>query len=184
MGIASLDPLTGRANWNTGDLPQRTVGSPFYAGGLIFQSCGQAGRGVLMIAADPFAARDDARIVLEEKKTIPYVPTPIAHNGLLFLWNDNGVVVALDLKTLKPVWNEPKRVDGNFSSSPICVNGNLYAVSEEGEVVVAHASKDFEILGRSPLGDHSHATPAVADGRIYFRTFHQVVCIAPKSAAN
>lgn len=184
MGIASLDPMTGRANWNTGELPQRTVGSPVYAGGLIFQSCGQAGRGVLMIAADPFAARDDRRIVLEEKKTIPYVPTPIACDGLLFLWNDNGVVIAFDLKTLKPVWDEPQRVEGNFSSSPICVNGNLYAVSEEGEVVVARASKDFEILGRSPLGGRSHATPAVADGKIYFRTFNKLVCIAPPAVSN
>ncbi|MDQ3332237.1 MAG: PQQ-like beta-propeller repeat protein, partial [Planctomycetota bacterium] len=143
-GITSLDPLTGRANWHTGGLPQRTVGSPVYAGGLVFQSCGQAGRGVLMIGADPFATADGKRIVFEEKKVLPYVPTPVAFKNLLFLWTDNGIVLALDLKTLKPVWDEPKRVDGNFSASPVCVNGNLYAVSEEGEVVVARASKDFE----------------------------------------
>ena len=183
-GIASLDPLTGREIWNTSEFPQRTVGSPLYAGGLIFQSCGQGGRGVLMVAANPFAVRDDARVVFEQKKTIPYVPTPLAYQGLLFLWNDDGVVVALDLKTLKPVWDEPQRVDGKFSSSPICVNGNIYAVSEDGEVIVARASKDFEVIGRSSLGDPSHGTPAVADGKIYFRTFHKIICVGPRNAAR
>jgi outer membrane protein assembly factor BamB len=183
-GVSSLDPATGHANWQTGELPQRTVGSPLYAGGLVFQSCGQAGRGTLMIGVDPFATSDDKRVVYEEKKSLPYVPTPLAYKGILFLWNDNGVVVALDLKTLKPIWDEPKRVEGNFSASPICINGNIYAVSEEGEVVVARASQEFEVLGRSSLGDPSHATPAVANGRIYFRTFHKLICIAPPKSAK
>lgn len=180
-GISSLEPATGRENWRTGELPQRTVGSPVYAGGLVFQSCGQAGRGTDMIGADPFATSDDKRVVFAEKKTLPYVPTPVACGDNLFLWNDNGVVVALSLATLKPLWSEPRRIEGNYSASPICVNENIYAVSEDGDVVVAKATENFEVLGRSSLGDRSHATPAVADGRIFFRTFHKVVCVA---AAN
>lgn len=184
MGVTSLDPATGMLNWKTGPLPQRTVSSPAFAGGTIFQSCGQGGRGVLMIGVDPFAQSDDKRIVFERKKLLPYVPTPIACEGCLFLWNDNGVVDCLDQKTFESLWEDPERVDGKFSASPICVNGLLYAVSEAGEVAVARISPRFEVIGRSPLGDDSHATPAVADGKMYFRTFHKVLCLAPRSEAN
>ncbi|HEX6986112.1 MAG TPA: PQQ-binding-like beta-propeller repeat protein, partial [Planctomycetaceae bacterium] len=180
MGVTSLDPATGTLNWQSGPLPQRTVGSPVFAGGLIYQTCGQAGRGVLMVGVDPFAASDEKRVVFEEKKLLPYVPTPVAYKGHLYLWNDNGVVLCVDLKTRKPVWTE--RVGGNYSGSPVCVNGLLYAVSEEGEVVVVRAAPEFELLGRSSLGDRSHATPAVADGRMYFRTFRKVVRLAPTAA--
>lgn len=180
MGVTSLDPSTGTLNWQSGKLPQRTVCSPVFADGVIVQSCGQGGRGTLLVGIDPFATSEDDRLVFEEKKLLPYVPTPIALDGHLYLWNDNGVVVCVDCETHKPVWTE--RIGGNFSASPVCVNGNLYAVSEDGEVVVVRASPEFELLGRSSLGDRSQATPAVAGGRMFFRTFHKVICLAPAKA--
>lgn len=179
-GVASLDPANGTVNWQTGPLPQRTVGSPTYSEGLIFQTCGQGGRGTLMIGVDPTLAEQEDRIKFEEKKSLPYVPTPIVYKGHLYLWNDNGVVVCMELKSFGTVWTE--RIGGNFSASPICVNGNLYGVSEQGEVVVVKASPQFKLLGRSSLGELSHATPAVADGRIYFRTANKVLCLAPVSS--
>src|SRR5690606_37456547 len=100
--------------------------SPVYAGGLIYQTCGQAGRGVLMVGVDPFASSDAERVVFEESRQIPYVPTPIAYEGHLYLWNDNGVVVCLDAETRKPIWTE-RAASGTFSGSPVCVNGLLYA---------------------------------------------------------
>ncbi len=182
MGVTSTDPETGRLNWQSGPMPQRTVGSPMFAGGLIFQTCGQAGRGTFMVGVDPFAEDGAERVVVEQSKMLPYVPTPVEYEGRLYLWNDNGVVVCLDGKTFEPVWTE--RVGGNFSGSPVCVNGRLYAASEEGEVVVVRAAPKFELLGRSPLGDRTYATPAVAGGKMFFRTFGRVLCLAPKSPAT
>lgn len=182
MGVTGTDPATGRLLWQSGALPQRTVGSPVLAGGLIFQTCGQQGRGTFMAGVDPFAKGDAKRVAVEQSKTLPYVPTPVAYGGHLYLWNDNGVVVCLDGKTFEPVWTE--RVGGNFSGSPVCVNGLLYAPSEDGEVIVVRASPKFELLGRSPLGDRTYATPAVAGGRMYFRTFGKVLCLAPKPPAT
>lgn len=180
LGVTSLDPATGALNWRSGALPQRTVGSPVFAGGLIYQTCGQGGRGTLMIGIDPTLGELENRVKFEEKKLLPYVPTPVALEDHLYLWNDNGIVVCLDLKTRSPVWTE--RIGGNFSASPICVNGLLYGVSEEGEVAVVRASPTFELVGRSSLGDRSHATPAVANGRVFFRTFNKVICLGPKSS--
>ena len=181
MGMTSLDPATGRILWSTNSLPQRTVSSPVMGDDLIFQSCGAGGRGHLLVGVDPsLESADESRVEFKIEKRIPYVPTPIFYEGHLYLWGDNGVVMCVKPTSAEPVWVE--RADGDFSSSPICVNGCLYNVSEDGEVVAIRAAPQFEVLGRSPLGEASQATPAVAGGRMYFHTANHVKCLAPKAA--
>lgn len=176
-GLSSLDPRTGSLNWTTGALPLRTVASPAYAGGLLFASCGQGGKGVQMIAVDPSGHGDvkDTHIKYLRKKDLPYVPTPVAYGDHLYLWMDNGVIACIDPKTDKTVWQE--RVGGSYSGSPICIDGKLYCVSEAGDVVVVDASPDFKLYGKTPLNDPSHSTPSVANGRLYLRTFHRLACL-------
>jgi hypothetical protein len=53
----------------------------------------------------------------------------------------------------------------------------VYCVSAEGEVVVLAASRDYELLGRTPLGEGSHATPAISGGVMYVRTFSRVMAV-------
>lgn len=178
VGLTSIDPENGKVLWSTGALPQRTVSSPVFGNNLVYQTCGGGGRGTLLIGADPsLDVKEDSRIRYEAKTRVPYVPTPLIHNGLLFLWGDNGVLVCVDPAKKEPVWIE--RVSGNFSSSPVCVNDCLYNVSEDGEVVVIRASDTYELVGRSPLGAPSQSTPAIAGGRMYFHTEHHVLCLAP-----
>lgn len=183
MGIMSLNPHTGVANWASGQFPLRTVASPVYGGGLLIASCGQGGRyGVSQIAVDATGKLDEKGMpkrVWERKKLIPYVPTPIVYEGHLYEWSDEGIVSCVDLKTGEDVWS--KRIGGNYSGSPLCIDGKLYGVSEKGEVVVLKASPTFEELGRSQLGENSHSTPAVANGRAYFRTFKRLICLPAKS---
>jgi outer membrane protein assembly factor BamB len=91
------------------------------------------------------------------------------------MWLDNGVVVCVDMKTGEDLKTE--RVGGKFSGSPILVDGKLYCISEAGEIVVVKATPELEVLGRNPLGDESYSTPAVANGRIYFRGFRKLACL-------
>lgn len=177
MGVTSLDPHTGRHNWITGEFPLRTVASPVFGGGVIIASCGGGGIGKLMIAVNPSLKlpANQSRIVWERDRVLPYVPTPVVYEGHLYLWNDNGVVSCADLKTGEYIWT--KRVSGNYSGSPICIDGKLYCMDEAGEVVVVAASPEYKLYGRTPLGDPSHSTPAVAQGRLYLRTFHRLACL-------
>ena len=177
MGVTSLDPYTGHMNWMTGEFPLRTVASPIAGEGLIIASCGGGGVGKLLIAVNPDAdeAKGEPRIVYQRERILPYVPTPVIYEGHLYLWNDNGVVSCVELKTGKNVWT--KRVGGNYSGSAVLIDGRIYIMSEEGKCVVIAASPKFEKLGENDLGDASHATPAVADGRLYLRTFHRLMCL-------
>jgi len=176
-GVSGFDPRTGEELWTTGSLPARTVGSPVSGGGLIIQCCGGGGRGKELVAVDPTGRGDVSKthIRYRREKMLPYVPTPIAYGEHLYLWTDDGIAMCVDLASGENVWTQ--RIGGNFTSSPICVDGKLYAVNEKGEVVVVAASPEYKLYGKSSLGDPSHATPSVANGRIYFRTFHRLACL-------
>lgn len=177
LGVTSLDPQTGRVNWESGELLARTVGSPVYAGGLIIQSSGGGGVGKQLVAVDPSlqntAAQDRVRYTLE--KEIPYVPTPLAMGDHVYLFNDKGVARCMEAATGENVWT--KRLGGNYSGSPVCVDGTIYIISEDGQVVVLAAAPEYNLYGKVALDDASHSTPAVANGRMYFRTFHRLFCL-------
>lgn len=185
LGMASLNPYTGKLNWNTGEFPspRRTVASPIYVDGLVIQTCGGGGKGNVLIAVDPSEPEkaDKMRVVYTRRANLPYVPTPVGYEGHLYLWNDNGVVCCVVAKTGKTVWT--KRVGGNYRGSPICIDGKLYCMTQKkGEVVVLAASPEFKLLGRSAFGDGSQSTPAVANGRLYLRSYRRLASLEAKKS--
>jgi len=159
-------------------LGDRVVSSPVIAGDFVIATCGEGGRGKGLTAVRParegetVAARQVYRL---EGKVVPYVPTSVAYQGLLFTFHDNGQISCLDSDTGRTRWSE--KPAGRFYGSPICISGILYGVTTNGDVVVVRAGPSYELLSVNPLGEKSHATPAVGDGRLYVRTFSHLVCI-------
>lgn len=179
-GISSIDPQTGRTLWELDVFDKRTVSSPVVAGDLIVGTCGSGGGGNYLIALEP-GSRDAVRppkVRYKIKRNAPYVPTPLAYENRLYLWADNGVVSCLRLDDGKLVWR--KRVGGTYSGSPICVAGRLYAISDEGDVVVLATGEKFQLLGKNSLGEPSRSTPAVADGTLYLRTYSHLFSVGGK----
>ena len=72
------------------------------------------------------------------------------------------------------------RSGGNYSGSPLCIDGKLYGVEENGKVVVIEAGPKFNELGTTELGDGCHSTPAVANGRLFLRSFQRLKCLEAK----
>ena len=81
---------------------------------------------------------------------------------------DNGIVTCVKAPTGEQIWQ--KRVGGNFNGSPVRAGDKLFCISAEGDIVVLRASEEFEELNRISLNEISRSTPAIAGGRIYFRT--------------
>ncbi|MBI1178852.1 PQQ-binding-like beta-propeller repeat protein [bacterium] len=184
-GVSAVDPLTGRVAWSTADdlLKLRCVSSPFVAAGMTFATCGVAGGGNYVVAVQPPTdGSTKAEMQYAIRKAAPYVPTPIAYNGRLFLWGDGGIVTCADATTGKTKWQE--RVGGNYFSSPVCVDGKIYGTSDSGDVVVIAAGDEFKVLARNDLGELTRATPAVANGRIVFRTWEHLIRIGGKDSAT
>lgn len=175
-GVSGLDLKTGRQLWQTPKLPMRTVASPIVLDGLAFATCGEGGNGKYFAAVRTgLDVPADQRIAWERRTMLPYVPCLIRRDDLLFLWGDKGIMVCLEAATGNEVWSE--RIDGQYSGSPILIEDRIYCVTEDGIVVVLEAGRQFRELGRTPLGDDCHSTPAVANGHLYFHTFNHVIAI-------
>lgn len=172
-GIYSLEPRTGRENWKFATaFTMRVVSSPLVAGGLVFGSTGSGGGGNYVVAVRPGPQPELAYTL---KNAASYVPMLVARDKLLFMFNDKGVVTCCDLQTGDTHWRE--RVGTAFTGSPVLADGKLYIVSDEGQVYVLAAAKEFRLLGENPLGEPSRSTPAVAGGRLYFRTKSQLFSV-------
>ncbi len=168
-GVTGVDLETGQTRWELDSvLPKRVVSSPLWTGQLIIATCGEGGRGSRLTAIEP-GANDSAREVYSlETRVVPYVPTAVAYGGDLFLFHDNGTVTCTVASDGKVLWSE--KPAGRFYGSPVCVNGVLYAMTTTGDVVVLKAAGTYEVLAVNALGEKSHATPAVGDGRMFLRT--------------
>ncbi|HVS35328.1 MAG TPA: hypothetical protein VMS17_07070, partial [Gemmataceae bacterium] len=75
---------------------------------------------------------------------------------------------------------------GHFSSSPVLIDGKIYAINEQGDVYVFEANpKEYKPLAKNSLGDGVMSTPAVANSRLYIRTSSSLFCIGkPAKAAG
>jgi outer membrane protein assembly factor BamB len=181
-GLTAINAKTGKIAWQglKDDLTQRCVSSPIVAGGMVLVSCGQGGNGKLLIAARPEGK--EVKEVYRLGQSIPNVPTPIVAGDLLFLWHDRGLVSCFDLATGKQNFRE--RVGGDYHSSPIRIGNRIFGVARNGEVVVLAADRKFEVLGRNALNEPCHATPAVANGRLYLRTESSLICVGTPNGNN
>ena len=170
-GMTAVDVATGKVTWEMDSVfKERCVGSPILAPGLVIASYGQGIKGISCVAVRP-GSRDkkqEPTVAYDIRRSVSLVPTPLEKDGRLFLWGDDGIVTCLRSEKGEVVWTE--RVGGSFYGSPVWVDGRLYAIARSGEVVVVAAADTFEVLARVPLGEASHATPAVAAGVMYLRT--------------
>ena len=181
-GLTGIDPATGRVLWERRCFPKRTVSSPVMAGPLVLGTCGEGGGDNTLVAVRPaWSAAGEPRERVAggkppepdvayqlDRSVAPYVPTPVCSGESLYLWGDRGVVTCVGAADGKERWRG--RVGGGFSASPIVVGGSVINVSADGEVVVIADGDAFEVLGRTPLGEPCRATPAVAGGRMFFRS--------------
>ena len=53
-----------------------------------------------------------------------------------------------------------------------------------GNVVTLAAGPEFKLLGKTALGDASRATPAVADGRLYLRTYSRLISVGGSTSGS
>jgi outer membrane protein assembly factor BamB len=100
----------------------------------------------------------------------------LEQNGQVYYIADKGVAGCLDLKSGKASWTQ--RLAGNFTSSPLLVDGKVIGLNEDGELFVFTASpKMYENIGRLKLGEGVLASPALADGKLYVRGHDHLFCL-------
>jgi outer membrane protein assembly factor BamB len=66
------------------------------------------------------------------------------------------------------------------AASPLLIGNKLLVLDEEGGACLIADGPTFEVIGSGQLPDTFWATPAVADGAIYFRGLESIYCIRSK----
>lgn len=135
-----------------------------------------------MIAIRPGGVGDvtKSHVVWEQTKQLPYVPSPLLYNDLLFLAKNGGIISTLDPKSGKALKSDRIQARGNYYSSPVGGDGKVFLLSQQGELTVLSAKADWEVLHAAEFGEEVFATPALVDGRIYLRTAGHLYCFGSK----
>lgn len=187
--IAGYEFATGKELWRLksgGDIP---VPTPVLAHNLIYVTNAHGGPAPLY-AIKPDASGDislegesrtSAGIAWSEPRNGAYMQTPLIVDDILYSCSDRGVLKAFDAKNGQLHYTQRLGAGTiGFSASPVSADGKILITSEEGDVYVIKHGKQYELLGTNKLGEIAMATPAIADGVIYFRTRGHVVAVGKR----
>src|SRR5439155_10762068 len=93
----------------------------------------------------------------------PDVPSPLVHDGLVYLCRETGVLICLDAKTGKELYAERTHA-ARHRASPVCADGKVYLTARDGVVTVVQAGPKFKVLAVNKLPDQTAASPVISNG--------------------
>jgi outer membrane protein assembly factor BamB len=187
--IRGYDALTGAELWRLGGSSKITAPTPIFADGVFVVASGRGPEKPI------FVVRPDARgdLTLRDGKTASgaivwsrtgrgsYMPTPLAHKGILYVLSNNGLFDAYRMNTGEEIYRQRLPVIGSgFSASPIVADDRIYLANEDGEILVISAGEKFAHLGTNSMGELLMATPALSEGVMYVRSAASVFAVGRK----
>ena len=112
-----------------------------------------------------------------ESRAPDHIVSPLVVDGRMFVVKGGGIASCFDTRDGNPLWYQ-RRIQniGEYFASPVYGAGKIYIVGENGTVVVLENGPELNVLAKNDLGDSCLATPAIADGRLYFRTRNKLIC--------
>jgi outer membrane protein assembly factor BamB len=182
--IVAHDLVDGHELWRCGNLNVKTkydaslrfVASPATAPGIIVVP---TAKGAPVVALKPDGKGDITNNRSAHRWTYartPDVPSPLIHDGIVYLCMENGQVHCLDGNTGEQLYL--KRVHSDrYRASPVYADGKLYLAARGGIVTVIKAGKTFELLAENDLGEAMSASPVIANGTLYLRSFEALWAI-------
>lgn len=108
-------------------------------------------------------------------RSLPYVASPLYHQGRVYTIKNGGLVSCYDAKTGKAFYQD-ERLDapGDYYASIIAVGDKVFLASLAGVVTVLQGGDHLTILARNTFGEAISATPASVEGKLYLRTASQL----------
>ena len=187
--VRGYDPRTGKELWRLGKSSKITAPTPIFADGLWVIASGRAPeRPIFVVKPDaagdltlPAGETSNAGVAWSKNARGPYMPTPLAYQGVLYVLANNGLFDAIDLQTGKDIYRQRLPNVGNgFSASPVAADGKIYLSNEDGEMLVVGAGQTFSHIATNSMGDLLMATPALSESVMYVRTATGLVAIGRK----
>ena len=177
--VHAYDPDTGAELWSCSGSSYEVIPTPVVGYGMVFCASGRFGP---MLAIRPGGEGDVTATHLEweSPRGSPFVPSPILYRERLYMVNEmQSIATSLDVVDGERIWQGRlgvARREG-FSASPVALDGKVFFTNDEGDTFVVRAGDEFELMHVNPLGERTLASPALVDGRWYFRTARNLLAI-------
>ena len=164
----AYDPRTGDELWRVRHGGMNVSARPLYDGRQLILNTGAGG--LKMLAVDPRGKGDitDKNILWKYGQVVPTRPSQILLGDLLFMVDDRGIGSCLDTRTQKQLWKE--RFAGDYSASPVYVDGRIYFFDQAGRTPVIKPGDKYELLADNKLGDGYMASPAIVGKAFILRS--------------
>ncbi len=173
--VSSYDPNTGERFWHCDGPTTVAANTMTFGDELVYASAGYPRKNLLCIRADGSGDVTNTHTVWRRDRDAAYVPSLLLHEGLLLMVNDRGQTRCFEAETGALLWQ--KRLQGNYSSSPVLCGDNIYVVNEAGLTTVFRIGSAYRLVAQNDLGDGGFATPVICGGRIHLRTLHHLYCL-------
>lgn len=184
--IRGYDADTGKELWSLGPNSEITCTTPVSAAGLIFVTAGyppvQPIYAIKVGSSGDLTLKDGKEssdaIAWSKQRGGVYLPSPLVYGEHLYTVSNNGILSQYDAKTGNRLYQQRVGEGGSFVASPVAAAGRLYIASEDGDVYVAKAGTQYELLAKNPMGEPVLATPALAGDLLIVRSARHLFAIA------
>ena len=171
--VRSYDFETGQFIWEAAGLGENSIPQPVQHDDLVFAMSGHTIKMLMAIRLGRTGRLTGTEsIAWSTARGASYTPSPLLHDGRLYVVADNGMISCFDAATGKPYYQQarlPKPY--SFKASPVGAAGKFYLATEEGDVVVVRMGDRLDVLATNTFDNQSFiASPVIVDGTIYLRS--------------
>jgi outer membrane protein assembly factor BamB len=164
--IIAYDPADGTELWKVKAMSGDVAPSPAYHDGVAYFSTD--GSCLVAVKVDGRGDVTDSHVLWKRDEDDYPDTCSLLCDGPRLYTLVFGRLLAYDAKTGEPLWEQDLEAD--FQASPCLVNGRLWLLTMEGEMIIGEADNEgFKELARHPLGEEIGASPAFTPGRIHLR---------------
>jgi outer membrane protein assembly factor BamB len=184
-GVIGVDAANGELLWGYSEIANGTanIPTPIVRDDFVFCSTGYSDGGTALLRISGQRGRITPQVVYQ----LPADKTQNHHGGSILLGDhiymghghNNGFPLCMEFQTGKDTWR-PGRGPGTGSAAITYADGHLYFRYENAVMALIEATpEEYRLKGefRIPINHgQSWAHPVIADGKLYLRDQHELVC--------
>ena len=183
--ITAYKPDSGATAWSYQGIPSCCVSTVVVAGDLCISAGGWPDRRLTCVRlnqkSDDGEVRPEKLWEATNSSEVPYVPTPLCHDGKLYVVNDQGVVTCREAASGTILWK--RRLEGNFQASPVLVGDRLLLANREGVSSLLDVDSG-KVIAQNALSAGLHSSPTPSQALLYLRAENELYCIGEPHEAR
>ncbi|HEY6167139.1 MAG TPA: PQQ-binding-like beta-propeller repeat protein [Verrucomicrobiae bacterium] len=180
--LAAYDPATGKELWTCSGLNPLVYTSPIYEDGVVAALGGFSGMAIGVRAGGSGDVTASRRL-WHHPRSPQRIGSGVMKDGKIYIHNDPGTAMCLDLKTGAEIWSERLQGAGKTGqnwSSVMLSEDKCYTITQGGDCFVFRAAPKFELISVNSLGERSNSSIVPSNGELFIRTHAALYCIASK----